>query len=104
VSPPETVALLPGTSQASPTLDPRPGQSPVQTLNTQAEQANRTKYDAAKEQYAKLQQKVDGLQAQVTQEQTTLNSLPNSMGLQAAAAYRTGGISPTLQMALSSEP
>lgn len=98
-----TVALLPGISQASPqpTLDQVKAE--VQQLNTQAEQAT-NQYDAAKEQYAKLQQKVDGLQAQITQEQSTLNSLQTSMGLQAAAAYRTGGISPTLQLALNSSP
>jgi cell wall-associated NlpC family hydrolase len=98
-----TVAMLPGASQASPTPSLDQVKSQVQQLNTQAEQAT-NQYDAAKEQYAKLQQKVDGLQAQITQEQATLNSLQTSMGLQAAAAYRTGGVSPTLQLALNSSP
>jgi len=98
-----TVALLPGTGQASPTPSLDQVKAQVQQLNTQAEQAT-NQYDAAKEQYAKLQQKVDGLQAQITQEQATLNSLQTSMGMQAAAAYRTGGISPTLQLALNSSP
>jgi len=98
-----TVALLPGTSQASPTPSLDQVKSQVQQLNTQAEKAT-NQYDAAKEQYAKLQQKIDGLQAQITEEQATLNSLQTSMGLQAAAAYRTNGISPTLQLALASSP
>lgn len=98
-----TVALLPGTSQASPTPSLDQVKAQVQTLNNQAEQAT-NQYDAAKEQYAKLQQKVDGLQAQIVQEQATLNTLQTSMGMQAAAAYRTGGISPTLQLALNSSP
>lgn len=98
-----TVALLPGTSQASPTPTLDQVKAQVQTLNNQAEQAT-NQYDAAKEQYAKLQQKVDGLQAQITQEQATLNTLQTSMGLQAAAAYRSNGISPTLQLALNSSP
>lgn len=98
-----TVALLPGTSQASPTQSLDQVKTQVQQLNTQAEQAT-NQYDAAKEQYAKLQQKVDGLQAQIVQEQATLSTLQTSMGLQAAAAYRTGGISPTLQLALNSSP
>lgn len=98
-----TVALLPSTSQASPTPSLDQVKAQVQQLNAQTDQAT-NQYDAAKEQYAKLQQKVDGLQAQITQEQTTLNSLQTSMGLQAAAAYRTGGISPTLQLALNSSP
>jgi cell wall-associated NlpC family hydrolase len=98
-----TVALLPGTSQASPTPSLDQVKTQVQQLNNQAEQAT-NQYDAAKEQYAKLQQKVDGLQAQIIQEQATLSTLQTSMGLQAAAAYRTGGISPTLQLALNSSP
>jgi len=98
-----TVALLPGTSQASPTPSLDQVKTQVQQLNSQAEQAT-NQYDAAKEQYAKLQQKVDGLQAQIIQEQATLSTLQTSMGLQAAAAYRTGGISPTLQLALNSSP
>jgi len=98
-----TVALLPGTSQASPTPSLDQVKTQVQQYNTQADQAT-NQYDAAKEQYAKLQQKVDGLQGQITQEQATLNTLQTSMGLQAAAAYRSNGISPTLQLALNSSP
>jgi cell wall-associated NlpC family hydrolase len=98
-----TVALLPGTSQASPTPSLTQVKSEVQQLNNQAEQAT-NKYDAAKEQYAKLQQKVSSLQAQITQEQAAVNTLQTSMGLQAAEQYRSGGISPTLQLALSASP
>ena len=98
-----TVALLPGTSNASPTPSLDQVKAQVQQLNTQAEQAT-NQFDAAKEQYAKLQQKVDGLQSQITSEQATLNSLQTSMGLQAAAAYRNGGMSPTLQLALNASP
>lgn len=98
-----TVALLPSASQASPTPTLDQVKTQVQQLNTQAEQAT-NQYDAAKEQYAKLQQKVDSLQAQITTEQNTLNSLQTSMGLQAAAAYRSNGISPTLQLALNASP
>ena len=98
-----TVALLPSASQASPTPSLDQVKAQVQQYNTQADQAT-NQYDAAKEQYAKLQQKVDGLQSQITQEQATLNTLQTSMGLQAAAAYRTGGVSPTLQLALNSSP
>lgn len=98
-----TVALLPGTSQASPAPSLDQVKAQVQQYNTQAEQAT-NQFDAAKEQYAKLQQKVDGLQSQITQEQATLNSLQTSMGLQAAAAYRAGGISQTLQLALNASP
>jgi len=98
-----TVALLPGTSQASPTPTLDQVKAQVQTLNTQAEQAT-NQYDAAKEQYAKLQQKVDGLQSQITQEQTALDTLQSAMGLQAAEQYRSGGVSPSLELALAASP
>ena len=98
-----TVAMLPGTSQASPTPTVDQVTAQVKQLNAQADTAG-SQYDAAKEQYAKLQQKVDSLQAQITQETAALNTLQTSMGLQAAAAYRTGGVSPGLQLALNSNP
>jgi cell wall-associated NlpC family hydrolase len=98
-----TVALMPGTSQASPTQSLTQVKAEVASLNQQAEVAGQ-QYDAAQEQYAKLQQKVDGLQGQIIHEQSALDSLENTMGLQAAAQYRNGGISPTLQLALNSSP
>jgi cell wall-associated NlpC family hydrolase len=98
-----TVALLPAASQAAPTQSIDQVKAEVNQLNQQAEVAGQA-YDAAQEQYAKLQQKVDGLQAQITQEQAALTTLESSMGLQAAAQYRSGGISPTLQLAISSSP
>jgi len=98
-----TVALMPGTSQAAPTQSLSQVKAQVAILDQQAEAAGQ-QYDAAQEQYAKLQQKVDGLQSQITREQSALNSLETTMGLQAAAQYRNGGISPTLQLALNSSP
>ena len=98
-----TVALMPGTSQASPTQSLSQVKAQVASLNQQAEVAGQ-QYDAAQEQYAKLQQKVDGLQGQIIREQSALDSLESTMGLQAAAQYRNGGISPTLQLALNASP
>jgi cell wall-associated NlpC family hydrolase len=98
-----TVALMPGVSQAAPTQSLSQVKAEVAQLNQKAETAGQ-QYDAAQEQYAKLQQKVDSLQAQITQEQAEVNGLESTMGLQAAAQYRTGGVSQTLQLALSSSP
>lgn len=98
-----TVALLPSTSQAAPAQSIDQVKAEVSQLNNQAEQATQ-QYDGAKELYAQLQQKVDGLQAQITQEQASLDALQSSMGMQAAAQYRSGGVSQTLQLALSSHP
>jgi cell wall-associated NlpC family hydrolase len=98
-----TVALMPGVSQAAPTQTLDQVKAQVATLNQKAEVAGQ-QFDAAQEQYAKLQQKVSSLQAQITAEQAALDALESSMGLQAAAQYRTGGISPTLQLALNANP
>jgi cell wall-associated NlpC family hydrolase len=98
-----TVALLPAASQAAPTQSIDQVKAEVNSLNQQAEVAGQA-FDAAQEQYTKLQQKIDGLQSQITQEQSALTTLETSMGLQAAAAYRSGGISPTLQLAIQSSP
>jgi peptidoglycan DL-endopeptidase CwlO len=98
-----TVALLPAASQAAPTPSVDQVRTEVNTLNQQAEVAGQA-YDAAQEQYTKLQQKVNGLQSQITQEQSALDTLETAMGLQAAAAYRSAGVSPTLQLAIQSSP
>jgi cell wall-associated NlpC family hydrolase len=98
-----TVALMPSASQAAakPTLSQVKAE--VANINQQAEVATNT-YDAAKEQYTKLQQKLDGLQQEITQEQSSVNTLEATMGLQAAAAYRNGDMSATLELALSASP
>ena len=98
-----TVALMPGISQAAPAQTLTQVKAEVAQLNTKAEVAGQA-FDAAQEQYSKLQQKVAGLQAQITQEQAALDALENTMGLQAAEQYRSGGVSKTLQLALNSSP
>jgi peptidoglycan DL-endopeptidase CwlO len=98
-----SVALVPGISEASPQLTFDQVKTEVNQLNVQAEVSTQ-EYDAAQSTYAQLQKKVDGLQAQITQEQGTLNTLQASMGLQAAAQYRNNGVSSTLQLVFSKSP
>lgn len=98
-----SVALMPGISEAAPAPTMAQAKVEVNQLNTKAEVATQ-QYDADQAQYAQLQKKVDGLQTQIIQDQADLNRLQSSLGMQAAAQYREGGVSPTLQLALAASP
>jgi peptidoglycan DL-endopeptidase CwlO len=75
----------------------------VDALYEQAEQATE-KYDGAKDQQQKLQEQVGSLQDEVAREQAGLNQLQDQLGTLASAQYRSGGIDPTVQLMLSSNP
>lgn len=75
----------------------------VDDLNHQAEAATQ-QYDGAKERQEKLQTQVNDLQNKVAREQAALNKLADGFGTMASAQYRTGGIDPTVQLFLSSDP
>lgn len=75
----------------------------VDALYTQAEQATE-KYDGANEKLHTLQKDASSLQDQVARQQEHLNSLRDSIGAIAASQYRSGGIDPSLQLFLSSNP
>ena len=62
------------------------------------------KYNGAKEQHEKLQKQVEDLQDKVAREQSELNKLQSSLGSLASAQYRSGGLDPSLQLFLSSDP
>lgn len=75
----------------------------VDKLYEDAEQATE-KYNGAKEKQEKLQKEISTIQDNVARGQADLNELRDSMGLAAAAQYRTGSIDPSLQLLLSSDP
>jgi peptidoglycan DL-endopeptidase CwlO len=87
--------------------DPKPSVSDVKaqvdSLNSQAEQATQ-QYDGAQEQQSQLQQQVSDLQNKVAGEQANLNKMIDNLGSLAASQYRDGGIDPSLQLFLSSNP
>ncbi|MCQ4081579.1 NlpC/P60 family protein [Streptomyces sp. RB6PN25] len=93
-------------SQAA-NADPKPTESQVKSqvedLYNQAEAATQ-KYDAAQEQQSTLQKQVDDLQNQVAREQAQMNKLADQFGSFASAQYRAGGIDPSMQLFLSSNP
>ena len=76
----------------------------VQALRAQAEESTQ-QYDQATADYARLQQRIDGIQAQTAVLQLQMNSVSGTLGRMAAAQYRGGGgVDPTLQLMLARQP
>jgi cell wall-associated NlpC family hydrolase len=76
----------------------------VQALRAKAETATQ-QYDQATEDYAQLQRRIDGIQAQAALLQLQVNTVSGSLGRLAAAQYRgAGGVDPTLQLMLAQQP
>jgi cell wall-associated NlpC family hydrolase len=98
------VALTSQTAQAAPA---KPSMDEVKAkvdkLHEDAERATE-KYNGAKESQEKLQKQVSNLQDSVARDQAELNDLRDSLGSMATAQYRNGGIDPSLQLFLSSDP
>ncbi len=94
-------------SQSAANAAPKPTEKSVKAqvdkLNQQAEAATQ-EYDGAKERQDKLEAQVNDLQNKVAKEQDSLNKLADDFGSMASAQYRTGGIDPTVQLFLSSDP
>lgn len=94
-------------SQAGAHADPKPTKDEVKTqvdqLNTQAEAATE-KFNGATEKEQILQKQVSSLQDQVARQQDQVSTIQGSLGEIAAEQYRNGGISPTVQLMLSSTP
>ncbi|WP_206307921.1 NlpC/P60 family protein [Streptomyces sp. A0958] len=87
--------------------DPKPTKSEVKAkvdkLYHEAEVATE-QYNGAKEKQEKLEKQISALQDKVARGQQELNSLRSGLGSLAAAQYRSGGIDPSVQLFLSSDP
>ncbi|MET9590148.1 NlpC/P60 family protein [Streptomyces sp. NPDC006516] len=94
------------TSQAA-HADPKPTKSEVKAkvdkLYHEAEVATE-KANGAKEQQDKLKKQADALQDKVARGQDELNTLRGELGSLATAQYRSGGLDPSVQLLLSSDP
>jgi peptidoglycan DL-endopeptidase CwlO len=97
------VALSSQAAQAAPKADKKDVKEQVDKLYEQAEQATE-KYNGAKEKKEKLEKQVGDLQDKVARGQEDLNKLRNGLGSMATAQYRSGGIDPSVQLLLSSDP
>ncbi|MFF0076835.1 NlpC/P60 family protein [Streptomyces sp. NPDC005494] len=87
--------------------DPKPTRSEVKAkvdkLYSEAEKASE-KYNGAKEQQDKLTKEIGAVQDKVARGQDELNTLRSQLGSIATAQYRSGGISPSVQLFFSSDP
>ncbi|MFJ2580537.1 NlpC/P60 family protein [Kitasatospora aureofaciens] len=94
-------------AQSGAHADPAPTKDQVKEqvdqLNQQAEVATE-KYDAAQAKQQELQKQVGTLQDQVARQQAQVTDLQGGLAEIAGEQYRNGGISPTVQLMLSSKP
>ncbi|GAA2443676.1 NlpC/P60 family protein [Streptomyces macrosporus] len=97
------VALTSQAAQAEPKLSKDEVKAKVDKLYEEAEAATE-KYNGAKEKQDKLEKQVGNLQDSVARGQDELNDLRDSLGTMATAQYRSGGMDPSLQLFLSSDP
>nr|WTB30593.1 NlpC/P60 family protein [Streptomyces sp. NBC_00830] len=97
------VALTSQAAHAEPTPTKSEVKAKVDKLYHEAETATE-KYSGAKEQQEKLEKQVDALQDKVARGQEELNTLRSGLGSLAAAQYRSGGIDPSVQLFLASDP
>jgi len=99
------VAISAQSANAAPSEKPSKDEvkTKVDKLYEQAEQATE-KYNGAKEKQEKLQKEISTIQDNVARGQQELNKLRDSLGSLAAGQYRSGGIDPSVQLFLSSDP
>jgi len=99
------VALSANAANAAPSEKPSKDEvkAKVDALYEQAEQATE-KLNGAKEKQESLQKEISTIQDNVARGQDDLNELRDSIGLAAAAQYRSGSIDSSLQLFLSSNP
>ncbi|MET9432069.1 MULTISPECIES: NlpC/P60 family protein [unclassified Streptomyces] len=102
-----TAAAAVALSSQAAQADPKPSKSEVKAkvdkLHHEAEEATE-QYNLAEEQREKLQKEISALQDKVARGQEELNTLRDSIGSVASAQYRAGGMDPSLQLFLSSDP
>jgi len=97
------VALTSQAAQAAPKPSKDQVKAKTDTLYEQAEKSTE-EYDGAKDKQKKLEQEIADLQDKVARGQSDLNTLRDGLGSLASAQYRTGGIDPSVQLFLSSNP
>jgi Cell wall-associated hydrolases (invasion-associated proteins) len=92
-----------GAAHATPKPTKDQVKAQVDQYNEQAEVATE-KLNGAKEKQQTLQKQVNNLQDQVARQQAEVSSMQGALGQLASSQYRSGGIDPTVQLMLSSNP
>ncbi|RBM19809.1 NlpC/P60 family protein [Streptomyces sp. PT12] len=98
-----SVAISTQTAQAAPGQSLEEVQEEVDRLYEEAGSAT-DEYNGAKEREEQLQEEVEALQDATARGQQELNELRASVGSVASAQYRNGGVDPSVQLFLSSDP
>ncbi|WNI22938.1 NlpC/P60 family protein [Streptomyces sp. ITFR-16] len=98
-----TAAALPGSAHAAPAPTPAQVKAEVDRLYREAEVATE-QYNGAKVKAKALTRSVDALRDEAARRTARLNASRDALGAYAAAQYRSGGLSPAVQLALSSDP
>lgn len=98
-----TATAFDGTGHADPRLSPAEVKSKVDALYREAEIATE-KYNGAKEKAENAEKSLGELRDEAARKTEKLNSAREGLGSIAAAQYRSGGIDPAVQLALSSDP
>lgn len=98
-----TAGALHGSAIADPQPTAAEVQERVDTLHHEAEEATE-RYNGATESAEQAQDELDRLRDRAARSTAELNRSRDALGAHAAAEYRSGGLSPTLQLALASKP
>ncbi len=98
-----TATAFEGSAHAEPRLTPAQLKAKVDQLYREAEVATE-KYNGAKEKTGEAQRSLTALRDEAARKTDRLNASRNALGSLATSQYRTGGIDPAVQLALSSDP
>ncbi|MFG2722271.1 NlpC/P60 family protein [Streptomyces sp. NPDC048416] len=98
-----TATLFEGSGHAEPKLTPAQVKAKVDQLYHDAEIATEA-YDGTKEQADAAERSLNGLRDEAARRTAQLNTARNALGSLAAAQYRSGTITPGLQLILSADP
>jgi cell wall-associated NlpC family hydrolase len=98
-----TATAWTGTGHAAPEPTPAQVEGKVDRLYQEAEVATE-KYNGAKEKADAAERRLADLRDETARRQDRLNTAREALGSVATAQYRTGGIDPAVQLALSADP
>ncbi|MER7176537.1 C40 family peptidase [Streptomyces mesophilus] len=98
-----STTLFEGSGQAEPRLTPAQVKAKVDKLYHEAEVATE-KYNGAREKAHKARGAINELQDEAARKSDKLNEARTALGHAATEQYRSGGIDPTMQLALASDP
>ncbi|MGW7262493.1 NlpC/P60 family protein [Streptomyces sp. NPDC054842] len=98
-----TATAFEGTGYAEPQLSPAQVEAKVDKLYQEAEVATE-RYNGAKEKADKGERRLRTLRDEAARRTDRLNSARDALGSIATAQYRSGGLDPAVQLALSDDP